>query len=606
MAVRFLAQLSGCVVILCCIHARAVAQEEKKEDKKDSLSVLQSIAKSKLARELAERLKAKPFNDSARQERSENRFLLYQGKIIRGIHIDNERFNRTTRHGRRSSSAIARAADYLHTDTRKSTIEQHLFFYPGQQLNPYKLADNERFLRDLDFILDSRIVVEPIDGNDDSVDVHIYTRDVFSLGGRFSPGNVDHVTIGFYDANLMGRGQRLDASLVIDAGRSPALGSSIFYRKSSLLGSLVNVTAGVTELNNASSFGTEYEYAYYLRLDRPLVSPYTRWAGGMEFSHNWSHNVERFPDSLFLKYRYNVQDVWLGYNIGIKGNMKDRSRHFVALRYFEQHYTRQPDQELQRTLALYNNRKLLLGEVTFYKQNFYKSNYIFGFGRTEDVPYGTNLTFTAGWSKELRQERPYMSFDYTRSFVEANDNFFTFRVAAGGYYKREVQDAVYLASANFFSRLRNIRGNKARQLFEVGYSQISNQRTANLLTVNNQLRGFTPDSLVGYKRLYLRSETTVFTRWTLAGFRFAPFAAAELVALRVGREGDRTTKIYPGFSGGIRTRNENLIFGTLEARVYVFPVRERGVSLIEFRLSSNLRIKYSASFVRPPGQLIYN
>lgn len=601
----------ACTAVLCGVAVVCVAQKkdkEKKEEesKRDSLTLIQAITNSKLARELADLLKARPFSDTARQEKSETRFLPYEGKIIRDIHIDNERFSRPIRQGKGFAASVERFAHKLHTNTRSITIKQHLFFAPGQRLNPYRLADNERFLRDQDFILDSRIVVEPIDDNGDSVDVHIYTRDVFSLGGRFSPGNVDEVKLGVYDANLMGLGQRLDASLVVDGSRTPVAGVSAFYRKSSLLGSLANVTVGFTQLNDASSFATEYEYAYFLRISRPLVSPYSRWAGGFELSRNWSRNVRNFADSLFLRYAYNVRDIWLGYNIGIKNNMNDRTRHFVAVRYFDQRYTRQPAQELQQSLALYNDRKLLLAELTFYEQNFYKTNYIFGFGRTEDIPYGTTFTLTGGWSKELNNERPYFSADFNKSLVAPEGNFYTIRAAAGGYYRNEVQDAVYLVSANFFSRLLTWRRNKVRQSFEGGYTQLSNQRTANLLTINNQLRGFTPDSLVGFKRFYFRSETTVFTKWNLANFRFAPFVALEAAVLRVGDEGSRQTKFYPGIGGGIRTRNENLIFGTLEARFFFFPARERGVSLLEFRLSSNLRLKYSASFVRPPDQLIYN
>ena len=59
---------------------------------------------------------------------------------------------------------------------------QHLFISENTPLNPHRLADNERFLRDKDFILDSRIVVTPVEGSD-SVDLTVITRDVFSLGG---------------------------------------------------------------------------------------------------------------------------------------------------------------------------------------------------------------------------------------------------------------------------------------------------------------------------------------------------------------------------------------------------------------------------------------
>ncbi len=41
-------------------------------------------------------------------------------------------------------------------------IRDHVFFREKKPLNPYLLADNERYLRDLNFIVDARIYVMPL------------------------------------------------------------------------------------------------------------------------------------------------------------------------------------------------------------------------------------------------------------------------------------------------------------------------------------------------------------------------------------------------------------------------------------------------------------
>ena len=41
-------------------------------------------------------------------------------------------------------------------------------------------------------------------------------------------------------------------------------------------------------------------------IDRKLVSPYSRMAGGAQWSKNWSRNVYSRPDSAFLDYSYNL------------------------------------------------------------------------------------------------------------------------------------------------------------------------------------------------------------------------------------------------------------------------------------------------------------
>ena len=598
--------LIGFIIFL--IPFLCTAQKKKESaSKADTSSLLQNIRKSRLGKELERSITRRPFSDTAKQERSEDKLKPYQGKIIRDIHVEHIGFNKSIYNpNKKIKSSVTRFANSLHTDTRSKIVKQHLFFYEGQQLNPYRLADNERYLRDLDFILDSKIIIEPVEGSEDSVDVHVITRDVFSLGGRITP-DPTRFKLGLYDANLMGNAQRLDMNLLFQNSRDPKFGFNAYYRKSSLFGSLTNLTFGYTQINNASSYGDENEYAYFVRLDRPLVSPYSRWAGGVELSRNWSRNVFSTPDSLFLNYRYNVQDYWAGYNIGIHNNMNNRTRHFVALRYFQQQFLNQPGQEYALKNPIYNSRQMVLGSLTFYEQNFYKTNYVYGFGRTEDVPYGTNVTLTTGWTKELNLERPYASIDFVKSFVEPRGNFYTARAGLGGYLKeKSMQDAILLASASLYSRLIKYKKIKIRQLVEAGYTDLINQKTNRGLTLDNQVRGFTPDSLYGSRRIYGHSETTVFTGWSFLGFRFAPFTSFEGGIIQLKTQNVSHYKFYPGFSAGIRTRNENLIFGTLELRAYYFPVTVPGVSTFGFKFTSNLRIKYSGSFVKAPGLLTYN
>lgn len=287
--------------------------------------------------------------------------------------------------------------------------------------------------------------------------------------------------------------------------------------------------------------------------------------------------------------------------------MNDRSRHFVALRYFQQQFLNQPAQEYELQHSLYNSRQMVIGSFAFYELNFYKTNYLYGFGRTEDVPYGTNVTVSVGWTKELKLERPYASVDFTKSFVEPRGNFYSTRAALGGYLKENsMQDAILLASASLYSRLIKYKKVKIRQLAEVGYTDLIKEKTNRGLTLNNQVRGFSPDSLFGSRRIYGHAETTFFTDWSLLGFRFAPFTAFEAGILQLKKNNVSHYKLYPGFSAGMRTRNENLIFGTMEFRAYYFPVTVLGVSRFEFKFTSNLRIKFSGSFVKAPGLLDFN
>ncbi|HEU5148221.1 MAG TPA: hypothetical protein VFT90_15960, partial [Chryseosolibacter sp.] len=465
-----------------------------------------------------------------------------------------------------------------------------------------------RYLRDLDFLLDAKLYVIPLRESRDSVDVVVLTRDVFSLGGTINPANPSRTRLRLYDANLGGWGQRLQFNGLIEPDRDPDFIYEFLYRKNSIGGTFVNGTVGYTQLNTGSSYGEEEEKAYYIRFDRPLVSPYTRYAGGMELSRNWSQNFFNVNDSLFRDYRYVVNDFWIGYNIGANSN-NDRSRHFIAIRGFDQHFTRVPTQEREQQRPLYNDQTFVLASATFFKQDFYTSRFIYGFGRTEDVPYGHHISFITGWTRQRGLERSYFGLDAEKSMVSRLGEFYTVGVRAGAFrYNKRVEDATVLISGELMSRLIPRGEFLFRQSIIVDYTRVFRQRTSIPLDINNEfgLQYFRADSLQGTKRFHLLSETIAFSPWQLLGFRFAPFAFGEMAMISGDHESIFSDKPYFGFGGGIRTRNENLIFGTVELRFIYYPRTIEDISSFNIRVTSNLRIKYSGTFVRAPGFVRYN
>jgi hypothetical protein len=566
------------------------------------------IVDGRLAQKAISSVKRNPGSDKVITAKSEDPFLPFEGKIIRNIIINKVGFEKSIYDSSRNfRSRTTQIANSLHTNSREGVIRDNLFFKKNRPLNAYLLADNERHLRDLDFILDSKIEVCFANGSTDSVDVEVFTRDVFSIGFKFNPGAVDEFEASVYDVNLMGQGQRLELNTLYDGSRNTQIGIDAFYRKSSLGGTLINPSVGYTQINTGRSYGNENEHAYFVRFDRPLVSPYSRMAGGIEVSKNYSVNNYQLVDSVFRKYRYYLEDVWIGYNMGIRNTENNRERHFLALRYFNQVFERKPEQLQELTNTTYNNNQFVLGSMSFYEQNFYKTQYVYGFGRTEDIPYGKTLTFTAGWSSERGMNRSYVGMNTTREFVTKQGNFYRLAAGAGSFFvKDRSEDSFLYTSASYYSRLYEKKHLKIRQQIEGGYSQAFNNKISPLLTLNNQLQAFRPDSLFGYKRTFLRTETTLFTNWKVLGFQFAGFASAESAFFQQESTKNAFGKFIWGVNGGFRIRNENIVFGTIEFRMYYFPTTIPGVETFSFRISTNVRLKYTSAFVRAPDFVGYN
>lgn len=544
--------------------------------------------------------------DTVKNEKSINAYVEYTGKIIRHINLEHIGFEKSIYDStKKVKKSVTKLANFLHVNTREKTLRQHLFLRKNTPLNPYKLADNERYLRDRDFIVDSRIVVIPIEGSD-SVDLLVMTRDVFSLGGR-AGGSPTAPEFGIYDANVAGRAQRLEFNAVIDQERDPKFGYSFLYRKSSIFGSLANLELAYTQLDDARSYGKETEYSVAARLNRPLVSPYTRWAGGIEVSNNWSKNVYGKSDSSFLKYRYTIFDTWIGHNFGIHREISNRNRQFLAVRYFNGNYLDQPEQPEYEEEKKYNNVVGALTEFTFYRQNYYKTRYVFGFGRTEDIPYGISLGFTAGYIRQLSLERPYSAIKFAYGQASRKGNFYRLNFLTGGYGNRgELEDVVVQTNASYFTRLLNMNRYKMRGLVSVTYTQLFNQTIGDWLDINKkEIPGFKIDSLDADARFNTHLETALYTPWSLLGFRFAPFAAIDMVVANCA-DCDQQNQVFWGLSSGFRTRNENLIFGTMELKITYIPENGNGESEFVIGFKQNLRIKSSGTFVRAPGLVQYN
>ncbi|MCC5885364.1 MAG: BamA/TamA family outer membrane protein [Gammaproteobacteria bacterium] len=105
---------------------------------------------------------------------------------------------------------LFRLANRFHILTREQTLLEQLQFASGEGYDATALNETERILRERVWLYDARVV--PVQRCNDSVDVKVVTRDVWSLVGT---GDLDRaggdtsVAVGIQETNLFGRGERL-------------------------------------------------------------------------------------------------------------------------------------------------------------------------------------------------------------------------------------------------------------------------------------------------------------------------------------------------------------------------------------------------------------
>jgi len=211
--------------------------------------------------------------------------------------------------------------------------------------------------------------------------------------------------------------------------------------------------------------------------------------------------------------------------------------------------------------------------------------------------------------RQLDYIRPYFGAEFEKSVFRKNGDFREYTVRAGGFKnENQMQDVTILGSASLFSKLMFWKDLKIRQAVGISYTTILNHKVILPLRIDNEfgLNRFNSDSIVGTQRFAIGTETLFFLRPSLLGFHFAPIVFAEMAMVAPKNTTLSRQQPYFALGSGVRTRNENLIFGTIELRIYYFPKVVEDLSHFKVTLSSNLKVKYSSTFVKAPAFIRYN
>jgi hypothetical protein len=378
----------------------------------------------------------------------------------------------------------------------------------------------------------------------------------------------------------------------------------------------VDATASYTQINPNLKDATPNEEAWFLQLSRPLYAPYAHLAGGLNFGSYRSLNRYAQVDSLFFKYRYWVNDVWLGWNLGSNRFLSNTSvldRKFVSLRYFKNHFTDMPYQLVDKFNFRFNDREAILSQFTFFRQDFYKTNYIYGFGTTEDVPAGYNVALTTGYYRQigaLDLKRFYAGVDANYYVVTRRGGFIQSFFRSGGFLNHgNIEDGSVLVGASYYSPLFLFNTLKIRQYVNMSYTRQFNRIGTDPLTINNVfgLRYFSGDSVYGGQRATLHSETSFFINYKLLGFKFAPFAFGDISLLTPADQPSfNKSSLYHGLGAGLRARNENLVFNTIEFRMVYFPRRTEQNQSFKIMLNTGIQFRYNSVYVKAPDVIFLN
>jgi hypothetical protein len=269
---------------------------------------------------------------------------------------------------------------------------------------PIYRMPKERYLRNLPYIQDAKIVIRPVRNHPDSVDVTVFTKDVFSIGVGLRVHSYQTLSASLQDDNVMGWGDKIQFQTLFDQRRHPVFGYGMGYTKRNIAGSFIDISAGYLDFSPAFNTGRREENMGFVRMERPLVNPYSHWTGAASAELHSTSNMFGL-DSVYdsqLKYKYRVLDGWVGRNLTTNRISSEkefnRFRYLVSLRIMDQHFLEKPLQFRSQYSYSFANTFAVLGGLSAYRQRFYKTSYIYGFGRNEDLPSGVEASVVSGFT----------------------------------------------------------------------------------------------------------------------------------------------------------------------------------------------------------------
>jgi len=541
----------------------------------------------------------------------------YTGKRINSITIEQHDFLTSLESkDSKMKDLFSKLGNALQSNSNSRAIRANLFFKEWDVFDPSIIAYNEKWLRDLNYIQDAKITanVTPYDTN--QVDLVVVTKDLFNYGGEVLMHNKKAYSAKINYINFLGTGNSIQLIQNFENERNPKSGWGYDLGMTNIMGSFISINAGMNQFGNNLVNNVLSASNNYINVQRPILHPNSKWLGGMEYLETINENV--FPgkwDTLFdkqLNYNLKHKDIWIGYQLTKqKKQIKvNEYRQFIQYRHLENNFKDRPIDYLLQLDRNYQNLKADFVSYTLVRQSVYRTRYLYGLGRNEDLPIGQSLTWTTGRSEIEKDRAAYLGFKFEQYKLSKKENYaHIIANIASSYINQSLQDFRFLASLEQFSKVKYLNnGFGYRQIINLSFTQTLKNKYNEALRINSiyGIPQLNREQIKGGTRLSANWETVLYNNRPIWGFKSAPFVFGNLTYIRTVGDPILKGDIYSSVGSGLRIRNENLVFGTIELKGFYFPRTNQQMSPWNFSLITNLRFKYNSNIVEKPNYVEIN
>lgn len=494
---------------------------------------------------------------------------LGDGKIIRNIDIttlDPFGFSESDTLMAPTTKA-ERLGNKLHLKSKKFTIKNFLLFEQGKPYDSLMIKESERLIRSQNYV--RRVLIYPVPTNSaDSVDIVVRELDYWTIypSGSISTSSM---RIRLTERNFAGLGHELSVQYRrrIDQDKQ---GYFFNYRVNNIQKTFIRSEV----LYDSDVWGN---YRMFGVVERPFYSPYTKWAGGFNYSRNFRRDSLQGKDLSYSleAIKYNNYDTWAGYTFKTFQSAKDEgviTNLRAAIRYYQRDYLDRPN-EFYDSIGYFANSKTYLATIGISSINYIPDHYIFYHDRIEDVQVGKVFSLTAGFNNQYHKTRSYFGAKFaTGKYTKSG--YFSTNLEWGSYFVgSDAEQGAIRWDITYFSKLHSTGKWKFRHFikpsFIMGYHRYAHM--ADELQLYPVIKDIKAHKIRGTRRISLSYQWQAYAPYSWKGFHISPYVNIEGAFLGYKDQAVFDTKLYSRLSIGFVAHNDYLVFSSIAVSLIYYP-----------------------------------